>query len=261
MQNKSKKSLGLSEDPEIIRDKASCSKMKKSSKIKLSEKRERTPESSDNQEKSYKKKKISESQKEFMEVNEMSTTQIGREKEKLKKEIEEKQKKLNYLEIYEKLKIEQERQRRISIYSPLSFNQKSDLKNDNNYITNFNNEAYADIDKDDVFPNFDFFPLKKVKKTLESNKINKKTYKEIEFYDERNKKYKYGLFKDNNIFDKDFTDDKEGLYFNNRINCGESTDDDKKENDCKRCINILKEGIEFFSNNPGYISRNINNNK
>lgn len=171
-----------------------------------------------------------------------------------------KEKKINPL-LLETPKIEQERQRRISIYSPLSFNQKSDLKNDNNYITNFNNEAYADIDKDDVFPNFDFFPLKKVKKTLESNKINKKTYKEIEFYDERNKKYKYGLFKDNNIFDKDFTDDKEGLYFNNRINCGESTDDDKKENDCKRCINILKEGIEFFSNNPGYISRNINNNK
>lgn len=106
MQYKSKKSLGISEDPEIIRDNASCSKMKKSIKIKLSEKRERTPESSDLQEKSYKEKKISVSQKEFIEVNEMSTTQIGREKEKLKKKIEENQKKLNYLEIYEKLKNE-----------------------------------------------------------------------------------------------------------------------------------------------------------
>ena len=106
MQYKSKKSLGISEDPEIIRDNASCSKMKKTSKIKLSEKRERTPESSDIQEKSYKEKKISESQKEFMEVNEMSLTQIGREKEKIKKEIETNQKKLNYLEIYEKLKNE-----------------------------------------------------------------------------------------------------------------------------------------------------------
>ena len=106
MQYKSKKSLGISEDPEIIRDNASCSKMKKTSKIKLSEKRERTPESSDIQEKSYKEKKISESQKEFMEVNEMSLTQIGREKEKIKKEIEKNQKKLNYLEIYEKLKNE-----------------------------------------------------------------------------------------------------------------------------------------------------------
>ena len=47
MQYKSKKSLGISEDTEIIRDNASCSKMKKTSKIKLSEKRERTPESSD----------------------------------------------------------------------------------------------------------------------------------------------------------------------------------------------------------------------
>ena len=158
-------------------------------------------------------------------------------------------------------KIEQEKQRRISIYFPLSFNQKSDIKNNNYDITNVTNEVYADLDKDDGFLNFDFFPLKKVKKTLESNKINKKTYKEIEFYDERNKKYKFGLFKDNNIFDKDFSVEKEGLYFNNRINCGESTDDDKKENDCKRCINILKDGIEFYSNNPGFISRNINNNK
>ena len=41
-----------------------------------------------------------------MEINEMSLTQIGREKEKIKKEIETNQKKLNYLEIYEKLKNE-----------------------------------------------------------------------------------------------------------------------------------------------------------
>ena len=120
MQYKSKKSLGINEDPEIIRDNASCSKMKKTSKIKLSEKRERTPESSDIQEKSYKEKKISESQKEFMEVNEMSLTQIGREKEKIKKEIETNQKKLNYLEIYEKLKNEMNKE----IQKPLLKNQE-----------------------------------------------------------------------------------------------------------------------------------------
>ena len=48
--------------------------MKKTSKIKLSEKKERTPESSDIQEKSYKEKKISESQKEFMKAKEMNAT-------------------------------------------------------------------------------------------------------------------------------------------------------------------------------------------
>ena len=120
MQYKSKKSLGINEDPEIIRDNASCSKMKKTSKIKLSEKRERTPESSDIQEKSYKEKKISESQKDFMEVNEMSLTQIGREKEKIKKEIEKNQKKLNNLEIYEKLKNEMNKE----IQKPLLKNQE-----------------------------------------------------------------------------------------------------------------------------------------
>ena len=36
----------------------------------------------------------------------MTDTQIGREKDELKKEIEVKQKKLNYLEIYEKIKNE-----------------------------------------------------------------------------------------------------------------------------------------------------------
>ena len=77
-----------------------------SSNIKLSEKRERLKESSKISEKAYKEKKISESQKEFMEVNDMSSTQIGREKDQLKKEIEAKQKRLNYLEIYEKIKNE-----------------------------------------------------------------------------------------------------------------------------------------------------------
>ena len=105
MQYQSKKSKGISEDTEITRDNASYSKIKNSN-VELSKKRERSLESLIMGEKAYKTKKISESQKEFMEVNEMSTTQIGREKEKLKKEIEAKQKKLNYLEIYEKLKNE-----------------------------------------------------------------------------------------------------------------------------------------------------------
>lgn len=132
MQYKSKKSLGISEDPENIRDNASCSKMKKSSKIKLSEKRLRTPESSDIPEKSYKESNISESQIEFMKVNEMSETQIGREKEKLIKEKEAIQKKLNYLEIYEKLKNEMNKEI-----------QKALIKESKNHKFNF--------DKDKVF--------------------------------------------------------------------------------------------------------------
>ena len=106
----SQRSGGLNEDYENNEDISSSSKnrnTKYSSNTKLSEKkRERPKESTEISEKAYKEKKISESQKQFMEVNEMSETQIGREKEELKKEIESKQKRLNYLEIYEKIKNE-----------------------------------------------------------------------------------------------------------------------------------------------------------
>ena len=118
MKNQSKKSYredrressgGIYEDYENIKDFTSSSKSKNSkysSDVKLSEKLERPKGSTKLSRKTYKEKKISESQKEFMEVNEMSETQIGREKEELKKKIESMQKRLNYLEIYEKIKNE-----------------------------------------------------------------------------------------------------------------------------------------------------------
>ena len=106
---KIERSGDINEDYENIKDFTSSSKSKNSkysSDVKLSEKRERPKGSTEISQKTYKEKKISESQKQFMEVNEMSETQIGREKEELKKEIESKQKRLNYLEIYEKIKNE-----------------------------------------------------------------------------------------------------------------------------------------------------------
>ena len=110
MGDMSQRSGGLNEDYENINNITSSSKSKNtkySSNTKLSEKkRERPKESTEISEKAYKEKKISESQKEFLKVKEMTDTQIGREKDELKKEIEEKQKKLNYLEIYEKIKNE-----------------------------------------------------------------------------------------------------------------------------------------------------------
>lgn len=109
VEEKSERSGDINEDYENIKDFTSSSKSKNSkysSDVKLSEKRERSKGSTKISQKTYKEKKISESQKQFMEVNEMSETQIGREKEELKKEIESKQKRLNYLEIYEKIKNE-----------------------------------------------------------------------------------------------------------------------------------------------------------
>ena len=92
MKNQSKKSYredrressgGIYEDYENIKDFTSSSKSKNSkysSDVKLSEKLERPKGSTKLSRKTYKEKKISESQKEFMEVNEMSETQIGRKK-------------------------------------------------------------------------------------------------------------------------------------------------------------------------------------
>ncbi len=114
--NKSQRSKGRNEDNENIKELKSSSKSKHSSNIKLSEKRERPKEDTKEVEKAHKKKKISESEKEFIEVNEMSTTLIGREIKELKKEMEEKQKRLNYLEIYEKIKNEMNKEMQKAIF-------------------------------------------------------------------------------------------------------------------------------------------------
>jgi K+/H+ antiporter YhaU regulatory subunit KhtT len=79
--NKSQRSKGIIEDNENIKELMSSSKSKHSSNIKLSKKRERAEEDTEILEKAYKEKNISESQKQFIEVNEMSATQIGREKD------------------------------------------------------------------------------------------------------------------------------------------------------------------------------------
>ena len=106
VEDRSERSGGIYEDYEDFISSSKSKNSKYSNDVKLSEKRERPKGSTKISQKAYKEKKISESQKEFMEVNEMSETQIGREKEELKKEIESKQKRLNYLEIYEKIKNE-----------------------------------------------------------------------------------------------------------------------------------------------------------
>ena len=106
VEDRSERSGGIYEDYEDFISSSKSKNSKYSNDVKLSEKRERPKGGTKISQKAYKEKKISESQKEFMEVNEMSETQIGREKEELKKEIESKQKRLNYLEIYEKIKNE-----------------------------------------------------------------------------------------------------------------------------------------------------------
>ena len=183
-------------------------------------------------------------------------------KETINKVTPIKEKKINPLILDTPIIQKEQNKRRISIYSPLSFNEKSNIKNDNNEITNFNNGVSTDKNEEDFFSNFDLFSSGKSKKVMKSNK---KREKEIEFCDGRNKIYKFGIYKDKNIFEEDkdndiiIHNDKVGKYLNNN-NDNESSDEEKIENDYKKCMNILNDGIEFYSNSKNCISRNINNN-
>ena len=159
--------------------------------------------------------------------------------------------------------------RRISIYSPLSFNTPSNLKStsisseikDNkNYaenssilITNFCPELSPETD--DIFSNIDMqYPLRKIKKI--GNR--KKAGKDIIFIDEKSEKYNFTLFNDKNIFGENNNIIDNDIKYLNNTHDDENSDGEQIENDYQTCLKQLREGIDYFSKFPQCLSRRIN---
>ena len=165
--------------------------------------------------------------------------------------------------------IEEKKERRISIYSPLSFKEDSSLKY--TPISTQENDDYNKIDKsseliitnfsptfseeiEEFFPNFNYnFLCKKLKKLIRSNK---KSENEIIFIDGNNHQYQFELFDDQDVFgeDKNYKD-KEKRISNLKFQDDENSDDEKIQNDYEICIKKLEEAIDYYSKNPNCISR------
>ena len=165
--------------------------------------------------------------------------------------------------------IEKDKQlRRISIYSPLSFNTPSYLKStsisseikDNNnvekssnLITNFCPELSPEID--DIFSNCDIqHPLRKIKKIGTRKKVGK----DIIFVDEKSEKYNFTLFNDKNIFGENNNIIDNDIKYLNNTHDDENSDGEQIENDYQTCLKQLREGIDYFSKFPQCLSRRIN---
>ena len=163
------------------------------------------------------------------------------------------------------------KQRRISIYSPLSFNTPSNVKctsisseiKDNNYvenssnlkITNFSPELSPDID--DIFSNFNIqHSLRKIKKIGNRKNVGK----DIIFVDEKSEKYNFILFNDKNIFGENNNIIDNDIKFLNNSHDDENSDGEEIEKDYQLCLKQLNEGIDYFSKFPQCISRRINYN-
>ena len=158
--------------------------------------------------------------------------------------------------------------RRISIYSPLSFNTPSYLKStsisseikDNNnvekssnLITNFCPELSPEID--DIFSNCDIqHPLRKIKKIGTRKKVGK----DIIFVDEKSEKYNFTLFNDKNIFGENNNIIDNDIKYLNNTHDDENSDGEQIENDYQTCLKQLREGIDYFSKFPQCLSRRIN---
>ena len=171
--------------------------------------------------------------------------------------------------------IEKKKLRKISIYSPLSFSENSNLKNTpistdeeiiiskkskisnlpTKKVTRFNNQI-CEIEEDIPFFNIYFSVFSKRKKLINDNNI--KTKSNIEFHDKDNKSYKFPLFNDKDIFEQDnIIKDNEMKFFNN--NDDENSDEEQIHNDFNICLNQLDEAMNYYSNYPYCISRSINN--
>ena len=163
--------------------------------------------------------------------------------------------------------IDKKRLRKISIYSPLSFTENSNLNdNDCSYIqnlstkkvTNFNNEILEN-NEDILFINLYFSKYGKMKKLI-NNENNKKAEKKIEFHDRNYKKYIFPFFDDKDIFGND------NIIKDNEMKClniqdDESSDEEQIQNDFNICLNQLDEAINYYSKYHDCISRNINKEK
>ena len=170
--------------------------------------------------------------------------------------------------------IEKKKLRKISIYSPLSFNEMSNIrdtpistdedkiiskisKNENistKKVTKFNNQISENEENIPIFNSY-FSVFSKRKKIINEN--NKKAKKIIEFHDKDNKSYIFPLFYDKDIFEKDNNiKDNESKFLNH--NDDEISDEELINNDFNICLNQLNEAINYYSNYPYCISRNIN---
>ena len=171
--------------------------------------------------------------------------------------------------------IEKKKLRKISIYSPLSFTENSNIKDTpistdeeiiiskntkkenlpTKKVTKFNNQISENEEDIPIF-NAYFFNFSKRKKLINEN--NKKATQIIEFHDKDNKSFTFPLFNDKHIFEQDnIIKDNEMKFFNN--NDDEMSDEEQIHNDFNICLNQLDEAIYYYSNYPYCISRNINN--
>lgn len=161
------------------------------------------------------------------------------------------------------------KKRRISIYSPLSFNIYSNLKStsifseikdNNNYIENSSNKKITNFSPglfpeiDEIFTNFE------ISRKIKRIGIKQKIENDVTFVDEKNKKYIFTLYNDKNIFGEDnniINDDMK--YLNTHED--ENSDEEQIENDHLLSIKQLNEGIDYYSKFPNCISRHTNYNK
>ena len=201
-----------------------------------------------------------------------------------------KEKKLNP-SLLETPVMEKNLKRKISINSPLSFSEKFSMdemqtqsgevffnKNiektiDNSTrkkISNFSHQSFQESDDEDNFgedyePDFNlYFNFGKRKKgiNINHNKINNV----IIFNDNNYNKYIFALFNDNDLFEKGFNvnnnykDNKEIKLekFLLNIHDDENSDEEQIQQGYNICFKQLDEAINYYSNNPNYISRNIN---
>lgn len=162
--------------------------------------------------------------------------------------------------------IEKKVLRKISIYSPLSFNENSNYKDSSitsegksfssyrenistKKVSNFNN-IIEEINDD--IPNFKTC-FGKIKKLICEN--NKKAENMIEFYDKDNKLYKFPLFYDKNIFVEDNLLKDHEIK---NIHDDESSDEEKIKNDFEICINQLDKAMHYYANYPYSTTKNVN---
>ena len=201
-----------------------------------------------------------------------------------------KEKKLNP-SLLETPVIEKKRKRKISIYSPLSFSEiysmdenktqsgeiffNKNIENtiDNSTrkkISNFSHQSLQESDNeddidDDYEPDFNiYFPVGKRKKT---ENIHKKINDVIIFNDDNCNKYFFPLFNDKEIFGKannnnykDNSDNKDIKHekFLLNIHDDENSNNEQIQQGCNICLKQLDEAINYYSNCPKCISRNIN---
>ena len=193
----------------------------------------------------------------------------------LNKNTPKKEKKLK-LSLLQTPTIEKNKLRKISIYSPISFgdiptpitnydlnHRKKELKlespSSNKKITRFNSKLYSedDIEFNDIInPNISLFPHKKFKKTYYSNKNSENINETITFINDNNKQFIFPLYKDKDIFEKNYIINK--CNIENAVN---SSDDEEIQSNYNSCLFELSKAINYIKNNPNFFEDKINNRK